>query len=115
MGEDLEQLEKETLTVGEDFSFALAAISVAISFTVTLTTVSIPPGKTYEVFWIVMLFGYVAGLFFGVRWFRGRRKFRSVISKIRRRGGALGEAGKEVAEAVSAVTTVTTTKTTEVE
>jgi len=30
-GEDMEQLEKETLTVGEDFSFALASISVALS------------------------------------------------------------------------------------
>lgn len=100
-GEDLEQLEKETLTVGEDFSFALAAISVALSFTVTLSTVVIPPGKKYDVFWIVMLLGYVSGLFFGIRWFRGRSKFRNVVAKIRGRGGPLGEAGKAIVEATT--------------
>lgn len=105
-GEDLEQLEKETLTVGEDFSFALAALSIAASFTVALTTVTIPPGKTNEVFWIVMLFGYVAGLFFGIRWVRGRNQFRGVMQKIRSRGGPLGEEGKEAATTTTTVTTV---------
>jgi hypothetical protein len=49
-GEDLELLEQETIAVGEDFSFALASLSVALSFTITLRTVAIPAGKTYEVF-----------------------------------------------------------------
>ena len=93
-GEDLEQLEKETLTVGEDFSFALASLSVALSFTATLATVTIPAGKTFDVFWIVMILGYLSGIFFGIRWFRGRNKFESVLSKIRSRGGELGEDGK---------------------
>lgn len=109
-GEDLEQLEKETLTVGEDFSFALALLAVAISFTVTLSTVSIPAGKTFDVFWIVMLGSYVAGLFFGIRWFRGRRQFMSVCRKIRERGGPIGEEGK-VAESVASSVTVVTTDT----
>ena len=114
--EDLEQLEKETLTVGEDFSFALATLSVAIAFTVTLATVSIPAGKTNDVFWIVMLGGYLAGLYFGVRWYRGRRQFKSVCRKIRERGGPLGEEGKEVVETVSSsVSVVTTTETTQAE
>lgn len=111
-GEDLEQLEKETLTVGEDFSFSLASFSVALSFTATLTTVSIPVGKTYDVFWIVMILGYVAGLFFGIRWYRGRKQFRSVMSKIKNRGGPLGEEGKTVAESatVASIAVETTTK-----
>ncbi len=106
-GEDLEQLEKETLTVGEDFSFALAALSIAASFTVTLSTVTMPAGKTNDVFWIVMLLGYIAGLYFGIRWIRGRRQFRGVMTKIRGRGGPLGEEGKEIIE--SATTTTVTT------
>jgi hypothetical protein len=110
-GEDLEQLEKETLTVGEDFSFALAAISVALSFSATLSAVTIPAGKTYDVFWIVMLLGYISGIFFGIRWFRGRKQFRSVVSKVRSRGGPLGEQGKTVVETAS-VTTVAIEKTT---
>ena len=111
-GEDLEQLEKETLTVGEDFSFALASLSVAISFTITLDTVSIPAGKIYDVFWIVTIIGYLAGFFFGIRWRRGRKKFRSVLGKIKNRGGALGEEGKAVIEStsVSAITVEKTTK-----
>jgi hypothetical protein len=112
-GEDLEQLEKETLTVGEDFSFALAASAVAISFTITLSTVTIAAGKTYDVFWIVMLGSYVAATFFGVRWFNGRKQFKGVVKKIRERGGPLGEEGKEVVESVSSVTVgVVTTETT---
>ena len=111
-GEDLEQLEKETLTVGEDFSFSLATTAVAISFTITLSTVTIPAGKTFDVFWIVMLGSYVAALFFGVRWFRGRRDFMSVCRKIRQRGGPLGEEGKQIVDAVlSSTMTVVTTET----
>ena len=105
-GEDMEQLEKETLTVGEDFSFSLALAAFAISFTVTLVTVTIPPSKTYDVFWIVMLVSYIGALFFGFRWFRGRRNFRNVCQKIRSRGGPLGEEGKE--KAVETVTSVST-------
>lgn len=107
-GEDLEQLEKETLTVGEDFSFALALFAVAISFTITLSTVSIPAGKTFDVFWIVMLGSYIAGLFFGIRWFRGRHEFQSVCRKIRERGGPMGEEGKVVESVASSVSTVVT-------
>jgi hypothetical protein len=110
-GEDLEQLEKETLTVGEDFSFALASLSVAASFTITLSTVNIPAGKTYEVFWIVLMVSYLAAVFFGIRWYRGRKKFRTVLVKIRNRGGALGEEGKAVIESTT-VTSMTVEKTT---
>jgi len=108
--EDLEQLEKETLTVGEDFSFALFALAVAISFTVTLATVDIPHGKTNDVFWIVMLLGWLAGAFFGVRWYRARGQFASVIQKIKDRGGPLGEEGREVEVVTSVIATETTTK-----
>lgn len=107
MGEDLEHLEKETLTVGEDFSFALASFSIALSFTVTLSTVVIPDGKRYDVFWIIMLLGYISGLFFGVRWFRGRKQFKGIITKIRNRGGQLGEKGKPRVEAIASVVTTT--------
>ena len=115
-GEDLEQLEKETLTVGEDFSFALATLSVAATFTITISTVTIPAGKIFDVFWIVMLLGYLSGLYFGFRWFRGRKQFKNVCRKIRERGGPLGEEGKEVVETVSSsVSVVTTTETTQAE
>lgn len=94
--DDLNQLETETLTIGEDFSFALCCLTVAISFTITLATVNIPAGKTYQFFLVLAGIGYIGALFFGIRWFRSRRNFKSIIKKIKERGGPLGEEGKEI-------------------
>jgi hypothetical protein len=66
-----------------------------------------------------MLIGYISALFFGIRWYRGRSQFKSVMQKIRGRGGPLGEEGKEIEAVVATAITVTsatvTPKTTEAE
>jgi hypothetical protein len=94
--DDLNRLEKETLSVSEDFAFALFFAATAISFTITLATVNIPAGKLYDTFLIVMLFGYAGALFFGIKWFKGRHSFKSVVKEIKERPGTLGEEGKEI-------------------
>jgi hypothetical protein len=94
--DDLNQLEADTLTVGEDFSFALFAVTAAISFSVTLLTVDIPAGKLYEAFGMVTMLGYVGFVYFGIRWFRSRRRFNSTIRRIKERSGPLGEEGTEI-------------------
>ncbi len=94
--DDLDALEKETLSVGEDFSFALFGIATALSFTVTLSTVQIPAGKVFDVFWIIMALGYIVAIYFGIRWAKGRRNFKSIVKRIKERSGSLGEEGQEI-------------------
>src|SRR5205823_78645 len=91
-----DQLEKETGTVSEDFSFGLFSIATALSFTVTLATVEMQAGKLYELFWIITIIGYVAAIFFGIRWYRSRRNFSAMVKRIKERSGTLGEEGKEI-------------------
>jgi hypothetical protein len=94
--DDLNQLESELVSVGEDFSFALFCITTAISFTVTLATVDIAAGKLYNVFWIITIIGYLGAVYFGVRWYKTRSKVKSTIKRIKERVGSLGEEGKEI-------------------
>jgi hypothetical protein len=95
-GDDLDNLERETLTISEDFSFASIATAVAISFSIALATTTITSQETFNVFWIVTILGYVIGLYFGIRWLRSRKNFKGILHKIRQRGGTLGEEGKEL-------------------
>jgi hypothetical protein len=94
--EDLEQLEHEALTVSEDLTFGVFAVAVAISFSIALATTAIDSLKTFTVFWVVTLVAWIASAFFGIRWHRGRKHFKGVTSKIRARGGPLGQEGKEL-------------------
>jgi hypothetical protein len=107
--DDLNQLEAETLAISEDFSFAVFCITAAFSFTATLATVDIPPGKIYQVFWVIIIVGYLAGAFFGVRWFRARGTFKRIIKRIKERPGPLGEEGQEIdAEELESLTSART-------
>ena len=94
--DDLNQLEKETIAVNEDFSFALFSATAAISFTITLLTVTVGAGILFESFFIVTVLGYVGTIYFGYRWVRSRRGFKSTIRRIKERPGSLGEEGKEI-------------------
>lgn len=90
-GDDLDQLENEGLAVGEDFSFALFGISVAVSFTITLLSTKIESDRLYQSFFVVTLLGYLAGAFFGIRWINARRKHAGIVKKIKARVGPLGD------------------------
>lgn len=95
-GEDLDQLEKETLSVGEDFTFSVFCLSVAVSFTTTLAATKIESIRVFNVFWIVTLLGYLGGTFFGIRWFHGRKRHKSIVRRIKERVGPLGDESKEI-------------------
>ena len=94
--DDLDQLEAASLSVSEDFSFALAALAIAVSFSIALSTTKIESSKTFDVFWLITLLGYLSSVFFGIRWFRGRRDVKRVAKRIREREGPLGQEGKEI-------------------
>jgi hypothetical protein len=54
-GDDLDLLEREGLSVGEDFSFALFGMSIAVSFTITLLSTKIASDRLYQSFFVVTL------------------------------------------------------------
>jgi hypothetical protein len=93
---ELEELERETKSVGEDFSFALAGVSIGTSLASVLLTVDIQSNRTFMAFFGVMILGFVVTLYCGVKWLRGRRRFKGVVQRIKSRVGPLGEEGKEI-------------------
>lgn len=94
--DELEQLERETLSISEDLTFATVGFTLGISFLITLLTVDALSNKTFTVFVILCVGGFFAAIYCGVRWFSGRRSFRRVITRIKSRVGPLGQEGKEI-------------------
>jgi hypothetical protein len=94
--QELDQMERETLSVSEDFSFAVAGLSIAITLASVIFTVKIDSERIYETFFIVMTLGFVVAFYCGIKWFRGRKTFKGAVQKIRSRVGPLGEEGKEI-------------------
>lgn len=66
-------------------SLAVAVISIAISFSIALTTTQIQSVKTYCFFVIVTVVGYLSALTFGLLWWQSHRSLRTVAQEIRRR------------------------------
>lgn len=93
---ELEELERETKSVGEDFSFALAGLSIGISLASVLLTVDIQSNRVFMAFFGLMVLGFVVSLYCGIKWFRGGRRFKRVVQRIKSRVGPLGEEGKEI-------------------
>ena len=95
--DDLEQLERETLTISEDFSFASVGLAIAATLTVSLLVSTVKNDRVFQLLCLSTIVGYICALFFGIRWWRGRRQFQRVSHRIRQRGGPLGQEGKELA------------------
>jgi hypothetical protein len=95
-GQELDQMERETLSVSEDFSFAITGLSIAITLASVLFTVEIESQRVYVTFLTIMILGFLVAVYCGTKWFRGRTTFKAVVQKIKERVGPLGEEGKEI-------------------
>jgi hypothetical protein len=93
--DELEQLERETGAVGEDFSFFLVGLTIAITVAATLFSVPIESNRVFECFVIALAIGTLMAAFFGIRWYRGRAQFKKLTHRIRSRIASLGEEGDE--------------------
>ncbi|MBA3314439.1 MAG: hypothetical protein M3552_00630 [Planctomycetota bacterium] len=86
---EISEAELEALERGSPESIflnmALAVLSMAISFSVSLATTKIESDRTFTVFVVITVFGYGAGVILGVLWLLSRRSLRSVSSQIRSR------------------------------
>ena|SRR5665213_863084 len=92
----LDQLERDSISVSEDFSFALFCLAAALSFSITILTVDIPAGKMYDSFFVITVLGYVGLAFFGVRWITQRKSLRKTIARIKESSGPLGEESQQI-------------------
>jgi len=66
-------------------NFALAVLAIAISFSIALATTKIETDRTFTVFVVIVVTGYLAGITFGVLWLISRRSLKSTAAKIRAR------------------------------
>ena len=86
---EITEAELEALERGSPESIflnlAIAVLSIAISFSVALSTSKFENDRTFYVFVIVTSVGYVAGITFGLLWFISRRSLRNVSAEIRSR------------------------------
>ena len=77
----LERGEAESIYL----NFAVALLSLAISFTVTLATATLPSERTFLVIVVVTVVGYVAGSVLAALWWRSRSSIGVCVKTIRSR------------------------------
>lgn len=86
---EVSESELETLERGSPDSLflnlAIFVLSVAISFSITLATTTIASTRTFNVFVIVTVVGYIAGITFGILWWRSHKSVKAVVRRIRNR------------------------------
>ncbi len=86
---EVSESELETLERGSPDSLflnlAIFVLSVAISFSITVATTTIASTRTFIVFVVVTIVGYIAGITFGLLWWRSHKSVKSVIKQIRSR------------------------------
>jgi len=86
---EITEAELEALERGSPESLylnlAIGVSSVAASFSTALATTEIASIRTFSVFVVVTVVGYLAGATFALLWWQSRRSLRSVASDIRNR------------------------------
>ncbi len=86
---EVSESELETLERGSPNSLflnlAIFVLSTAISFSVSLSTTTVASERTFNVFVIIMVAGYIAGVTFALLWYRSHKSLKSVIAEIRSR------------------------------
>lgn len=92
--EELDALERGS-PVSVFLNLAIFVLSVAISFSASLLTTEIPSDRTFIVFVVVTVVGYIAGATFLLLWFFTRKSIKSVVENIRKRLPPEGVPGSE--------------------
>jgi hypothetical protein len=65
-------------------NFAIALLSMAVSFIIALTTTTIESLRTFTVFVVLAVVGSVGGLLLLVLWYRGNKSVSDLIETIKR-------------------------------
>lgn len=96
--DELDRLQYEEPQKGHQLSFALAALSSALAFGISLGTEGSKMGpKTLAVFVALPIIGFVFFLFFFFSWHGNLKQRGLLFQRIRKRQvGPLGEEGREI-------------------
>jgi len=99
--DELDNLEKVGSDVGLDFNVALASFTVALSFAATLATTKIESRVTQDTFMVFVVVGVVGALIFGIKWWKNRGAFSTLIKRIKdRQTGPIGQSSQPQAQSV---------------
>lgn len=102
---DVTEAELETLERGTPVSLylnlAVFVLSTATSFFIALATTKIESVRTFAVFVIIIVVGYLAGVTFMLLWFFTRKSVQSVVQEIRKRLPPEGVPASDIADASS--------------
>ncbi len=95
--DELVQIEEESKTVGQDLQYASNGLTAGIAFSVAILGTEIKSARVYEAFFMLALMGFAIAAYCGQKYFRGRKRCRTVIQRIRERQiGPVGEQGMEL-------------------
>jgi hypothetical protein len=95
--DELVQIEEESKTVGQDLQYASNGLTAAIAFSIAIWGTEIKSDRVYQAFFMFALIGVVVAAYCGQKYFRGKKRCRTVIQRIRERQvGPVGEEGKEL-------------------
>ena len=95
---ELEELERGT-RVSLFLNLAIFVLSTAVSFSISLATAKIESDRTFTVFVVITVVGYLAGLTFTLLWLFTRKSIKSVTQEIRKRLPPEGVPASSVAAA----------------
>jgi hypothetical protein len=82
--DELRRIEEAGGQVGQDLTFAVAALSICVSFLIALTTATLSD-LTRNIFIALVIVSAVVFSYTGLRWYRTRRTGPDTIASIRRR------------------------------
>jgi len=82
--DEIKRIEEGMGQVGEDLTFAVASLSFAIAFFITLSTVPLTD-LLQTIFIAIVIICVIVFLYTGVRWWRARTTASNVITSIRSR------------------------------
>ncbi len=92
---EISEVELEVIERGSPESiflnFAIFLLSAAISFSVALATTTISSDRTFLVFVVITVIGYLAGFLLLIIWWRSHRSTKTITQTIRKRLSAEGE------------------------
>ena len=82
--DQLDLIDESCRSLSQDLSFAIASLSVCVSFAIALSSAN-PQATVRYVYIVVVVVSLAVSLYTGCRWLRRRRKSPEIIKKIRSR------------------------------
>src|SRR5947209_8140713 len=84
---EITESELDTLETGSPSSvqlnFAIFLLSTAVSFLTTLLSTQITSERLFNVFFIIVVLGFISGAFMLIMWWRAHRSSADVFKRIR--------------------------------